>query len=537
MQKRRKKINLDLVNVAPRELRLGSIISWDGSAADLAEISNYELRSRKRRGCGENCGSPGKGCRLAELNMPFNQQTMCSQSIVACQIGNITDCILIEHSPIGCSSYHPHFDFAYKVGLVRRGKSPESIQIVSTNLLESDMVFGASDKLRRSIKDAYDRFAPKAIFLSMSCSTAIIGEDIGSIAVEMGKKLKIPVVPLFCEGFRSKHWSSGFDISQHGVVRQIVRRSRKKQKDLLNIVALWGTDYFTEMLAPLGLRVNYMIDMASFDELAQASEAAATTTFCHTLGSYMATALEEEFGVPQIDAPQPYGIASTDEWLRAVAKAVGKEGETEDFIKAEHKRILPKIRALKKQLKGVKGFVSTGSAFAHAMIEVLRELGVKVDGSLVFHHDPVYDSGCENQNTLKHLVDNYGDIPHFSVSRTQQYQFYGLLKRVDPDFIIIRHNGVAPLAAKLGIPSFAMGDEHFPLGYDGIVRMGEALVGILARKKFNNVLKRHAELPYTPWWLSQEDPFLIARRPEILEKAPLAMDTAAQSKYISKEVR
>ncbi|MDR2163791.1 MAG: nitrogenase [Clostridiales Family XIII bacterium] len=532
MPKKKKKVNLDLANIAPRELRLGSIISWDGSASDLAELSNYELRSRKRRGCGKSCGPGERGCRLAELDMPFNQQTMCSQSIVACQIGNITDCILIEHSPIGCSSYHPHFDFAYKVGLVRRGKEPKSIQIVSTNLLESDMVFGASDKLRRSIMDAHQRFEPKAIFISMSCSTAIIGEDIGSIAAEMEKKLGLPVVPLFCEGFRSKHWSSGFDISQHGVVRQIVRKTRKKQKDLLNIVALWGTDYFTEMLAPLGLRVNYMIDMASFDELAQASEAAATATFCHTLGSYMATALEEEFGVPQIDAPQPYGISSTDEWLRAVAKAVGKEGEIDGFIENEHKRILPQIKKLKKQLKGVKGFVSTGSSFAHAMIEVLRELGVTVDGSLVFHHDPVYDAGYENQNTLKHLVDNYGDIPYFSVSRTQQYQFYGLLNRVNPDFIIIRHNGVAPLAAKLGIPSFAMGDEHFPLGYDGIVRMGEALVGILARKKFNNVLKRHVELPYTPWWLSQEDPFLIARQPEILENAPLSPCAIAQREYI-----
>ena len=127
----------------------------------------------------------------------------------------------------------------------------------------------------------------------MSCSTAIIGEDIESIADEMEDELDIPVIPLFCEGFRSKHWSTGFDISQHGIMRQIVNKNPQKQEDLINIIALWGTDYFTEILKPLGLRVNYMIDMASFDELAQASEAALTATFCHTLGSYMATALEK----------------------------------------------------------------------------------------------------------------------------------------------------------------------------------------------------------------------------------------------------
>ena len=68
-----------------------------------------------------------------------------------------------------------------------------------------------------------------------------------------------------------------------------------------------------------------MIDCANYDELAQASEAVATSTFCHTLGSYMATVLEQHFGVPQVDAPQPYGFAGTDAWLRAIAKLVGKD--------------------------------------------------------------------------------------------------------------------------------------------------------------------------------------------------------------------
>ena len=508
-----------MVEVENREMRLGSIISWDGSASELVANSNYESRSRNKKENQGACGEKkGKGCKLCELNMPFNQQTMCAHSIVGCQVGNIPDCILIEHSPIGCSAIHARFNLGYKMGLARRGKKVENLQIVSTNLLEKDMVFGASDKLRQSILDAHERFKPKAIFISMSCSTAIIGEDIESIAAEMEDELNVTVIPLFCEGFRSKHWSTGFDISQHGIMRQIVNKKPEKQKDLLNIIALWGTDYFTEILKPLGLRVNYMIDMASFDELAQASEAVATATFCHTLGSYMATALEEEYGVPQVNAGQPYGFKGTDDWLRAIAKIMGKEDSIEDYIKSEHERVLPKIEELRKKLKGVNGFVATGSSYAHGMISVIRELGIEVNGSIVFHHDPVYDSGNAEQDTLKDLVKTYGDIDHFTVSKTQQFQFYGLLKRVNPDFIIIRHNGLAPLAAKIGIPAFAMGDEHFPVGYDGIIRVGEALIEILARRKFSQVLQRHVKLPYTKWWLSQKDPFILAKHPEILDE-------------------
>jgi nitrogenase molybdenum-iron protein alpha chain len=508
------RINLNLQNLENREERLGSIVSWDGKASELSRLSQAQNAERRCVACGKRGGE----CSLQELDMPFNQQTMCANGIVACQIGNVTDAVLIEHSPIGCSADHPRFDLGYKMGLVRRNKPVESIKIFSTNLLESDMVFGSGDKLRRSIRDAFERYSPKAIFISMSCSTAIIGEDIGAIASELEDETGIPIVPLYCEGFRSSHWSTGFDISQHGVVRQIAKKNPKKQTDLINIVALWGTDYFTDMLKPLGLRVNYVIDMASVDELRQTSEAAATATFCHTLGSYMATALEEKYGIPQVKGPQPYGIKGTDDWLRAVARTVDKDGQIEAYIKEQHEKWIPEIERLKEKLKGVKGFVSTGSSFAHAMIEVIRDLGIEVRGSIVFHHDPTYDADYPEQETLQHLIDASGDIDYFTVSKTQQFQFAGLLKRVNPDFVIIRHNGLAPVAAKLGIPSFAMGDEHFPLGYEGIVRTGNALLDILARKKFNNVLKRHVKLPYTDWWLNQPDQFILAKHPEILDE-------------------
>ena len=180
---------------------------------------------------------------------------------------------------------------------------------------------------------------------------------------------------------------------------------------------------------------------------------------------------------------------------------------------------MPRILELREKFKGVKGFIMTGSAYAHGLISVLRELGIEVDGSVVFHHDPVYDGGGENQNSLKNLVEEYGDIPHYTVSKTQAYQLPQVFRRVRTDFVIIRHQGLAPEAAKLGIPALAMGDEHIPVGYDGMIRTGEILLDILARKRFNQVLQRHVELPYTKWWQSQDDPFILSKEPEVIDKA------------------
>jgi nitrogenase molybdenum-iron protein alpha chain len=374
------------------------------------------------------------------------------------------------------------------------------------------MVFGGIAKLEQSIRDAKERHNPRAIFIATSCATGIIGDDVESVATRLDEELGIPVVPLHCEGFKSKHWSTGFDATQHGIVRQIVRKKPvKKQEDLVNVINLWGSDVFTPIFAELGLRVNYVIDMATVADLEQMSEAAATVGFCYTLSSYLAAALEQEFGVPEIKAPQPYGFAGTDAWLREIARVTNREDKVEAYIAKEHARVKPLIEDLKKRLKGKKGYVSTGSAYAHGLIAVLKELDVEVDGSLVFHHDPVYDSQDPRQDSLAHLIDNYGDVPQFTVSNRQQYQFFALLQRVHPDFIIIRHNGLAPLASKLGIPGMPLGDEHHAIGYQGMVNMGESILDVLAHGKFHRDLAAHVTLPYKKSWLDEKDPFALAR--------------------------
>ena len=505
-----KEINLNISQVEKREQRLGTIIAWTGKASELAAQSSYEKRD-------EGCRGKGTGCRLCEIKGPFSQGSVCSEQMVECQAGNVRDAVLIQHSPIGCGGGQVPYNSIYRNGLALRHHKVENIRIINTNLQESDMVFGASKKLKQSIDDAWERFKPKAIFIGTSCATGIIGEDIESIARQKEDELGIPVVPLQCEGFRSKHWSTGFDATQHGILRKIVNKNPKKQEDLVNVINLWGSNIFTPMLKELNLRVNYVVDMASVSDLEQLSEAAATVGFCYTLSSYMAAALEQNFGVPEVKAPMPYGFDGTDAWIREIGKVTHREELAEKFIEKEHKRIAPRLAELREKLKGVRGYVATGSAYAHGLVQVLRELGVKVDGTMVFHHDPVYDSGDSRQDSLGHLIKNYGDVKSFNVSNRQQYQLYTFLKETKPDFMLIRHNGLAPLAAKLGICAAPLGDEHIAIGYQGMINLGETILDILARKKFNKDLMEHVKLPYKKWWLDQDDPYILAKHPELIE--------------------
>ncbi|MGA2654320.1 MAG: nitrogenase component 1 [Terracidiphilus sp.] len=497
-------INLKTPVVENREQRLGTIIRWEGSAAEL--VRDSACTSASGNGCGRN------GRKLCELDSPFTQASMCSECITVTQSTVIQESVVIQHSPIGCAASQASTCRYYRDLSARRGWELEDPRSICTNLTEDDMVFGGVAKLEQSIRDAWNRHRPKVIFVSTSCATGIIGDDVDSLAKKLQAELGVTVVPLYCEGFRAKHWSTGWDVIEHGILRQIVRQNpTRKQDDLVNVIHLGGPDVFSPLLEQLGLRVNLVMGGSTLGALEQLSEAAATVTMCSAL-AYLATGLEQEFGVPEIKATIPYGLSATDEWLRELARVTHREDRVEGVIAKERARIEPQLQKLRKALGGKKGYVAAGAAFAHGLMADLRELGVELDGSFSYHHDPIYDSKDPRQDALAHVVNTYGDIPHYTVSNDQHFQAYASLRRSKPDFVISRHLGnLALLSARLGIPVLPVFYSNDGLGYQGLLTIGQAILRVLPKKKFCEDVAAHSSFPYKKWWLEQDDPFALSR--------------------------
>ena len=61
-----------------------------------------------------------------------------------------------------------------------------------------------------------------------TCAAGIIGDDVESVTTSLEDVLGIPIVAIFCEGFRSKMWTSGFDAGYHGIARKLVKPAEKK---------------------------------------------------------------------------------------------------------------------------------------------------------------------------------------------------------------------------------------------------------------------------------------------------------------------
>lgn len=478
-------INLSSPEVQVRENRLGSITGFEGTAAQLVGCA--------RRGS------------LRDRGRSFSQCLGCSTTNAACTVILIQDAAVISHGPVGCSACLHEFAFTYRVNGVHRGVAkPTQRRIFSTNLDEGDTVYGGSRKLAEAIREVHRRTQAKAIFIITTCASGIIGDDVEGVATEAEEELGVPVVAIFCEGFRSRIWTSGFDAGYHGIARKLLKPATRRQPDLVNIINFWGTDIFSPLLARIGLRPNYITPYATVASIAQAPEAAATIQICPTLGSYLGAALEQVHGVPEVKVPPPYGIAATDRWWRELGRLTGKEAEVASLIQEEKTEHLPRLAELRTKLTGRNAFVTAGAAHGHALVAVLRELGMRAAGTAVFHHDPLYDSGSEDADSLQSVVKDTGDIPNYNVCNKQEFELVNLLNRERPDILLARHGGMTLWGAKLGIPSLLIGDEHFGMGYRGLVNYGERILETLENDEFVVNLARHAINPYTDWWFRQD---------------------------------
>nr|WP_092071837.1 nitrogenase component 1 [Dendrosporobacter quercicolus]NSL49470.1 nitrogenase [Dendrosporobacter quercicolus DSM 1736]SDM30299.1 nitrogenase molybdenum-iron protein alpha chain [Dendrosporobacter quercicolus] len=482
-------INIKEAEVRTREARLGSITGFAGTAAELT-----------------GCSRAGT---LKDSDRSFSQCMGCSSGNAFCQLSMITDACVVNHAPIGCAGDFFTFNFVYRVGQMERGLPPAIGRYFNTNIEENDTIFGAVRKLEDTIRTAARKVQPKAIFITTSCASGIIGDDVEGVANELSDELGIPVVACFCEGFKSKIWTTGFDAAYHAVVRRIVKPPEKKSNKI-NIINFWGSHIFDELLQELGYEAEYIMPFSTVAQLERIAEAAATIQICPTLGTYLGAALEQVYGVPEIKSPPAYGIAGTDQWLRELGRVLGREAAVEKIIRRERERIMPALEAYREKLQGKTAYLTAGAAHGHSLIALLRELRMEVQGAAIFHHDPIYDNGEPGSDALAQAVQTYGDVPNYNVCNKQAYELVNILNRVRPDIMIARHGGMTLWGAKLGIPTLLIGDEQFSFGYQGLLNYAERILETLDNREFVTNLARRSTMPYTKWWLAQ-NPFSFLR--------------------------
>lgn len=94
--------------------------------------------------------------------------------------------VIVIHGPSGCSF------------MASRALEDAGVRIVTSGMDENDLIFGGAATLEKTIKAAYDRFKPGSMAVVGTCSSMIIGDDIGSAVKRAGVDCNI--IAVNCHG-------------------------------------------------------------------------------------------------------------------------------------------------------------------------------------------------------------------------------------------------------------------------------------------------------------------------------------------------
>ena len=475
--------NFSNANIAIRENRLGSITGFVGDLQTLVSKSeDGTLRNRER-------------C--------FSQSSSCLSGCALNALAAIRNVAVVYHAPAGCTAMASNDAVKFGQIAARVNKTTNSV-FVCTDLNEKDTVFGATKDLEAIIRHTYEAYKPDAIFVSTSCVSGVTGEDVDGVASNLDSELPIPVIPVHCEGFKSRIWASGFDISDHAVLQGIVQPPKQKRRTI-NIKNFYEsarpqiTKIFNEVF---DAEPQFLYCNSTIEELSHLSEALATVCICGTLGTYLGNALEEKYGVPYVRTINHSGVTGFETWLRGIGDAIGKRAEAEAYIEKQRAIYLPQIEEVTKQLKGLKAVIGMGPGFTYEIARVLQEFGMAVEYALAWHYDYKYDNG-KVPPALEHLLEHSPKDMKVAVADQQNYEVLNILNHYQPDVYFSRHPGTTVWAIKQGFAAVFVADEYTVFGYEGTLSFAKLIRDTVTNRSFEKNLAARIKLPYTKWWYEQ----------------------------------
>ncbi|MCH3963705.1 MAG: nitrogenase [Clostridium sp.] len=477
-------INLKNSLAPSRESRLGAITGYVGNLNDLVSRSqNGTLNNRER--CFSQSSSCNAGCALGQLS-------------------GIRDIAVINHAPSGCTAMAANINVTNSQMAAKRGIVNNTV-FVGTDMNERDTVFGAAGSLGDIIREVYERYKPKAIFVGTSCASGIIGEDVDSVIEKSREEIPVPIAAVHCEGFRSRVWASGFDASDHAVLTSIVKPPLQK-RNIINFKNFYESarNEITDIFANFGVKPVFLYQNSTVEELEHLSESLATVCICGTLGTYLGNGLEEKYGVPYIRTINPLGVTGFETWLRQIGKVIKKESEVENYIEGERKKYIPKIEKVKEELKGLRAVLGMGPGYTFEVARVLQELGIEVVWAASWHYDRKHD----NNNlppAASYLYKNSPDNIKLSVTEQQNYEVLNILNEYKPDIYFSRHPGTTVWAIKQGVPALCVNDEYMIFGYRGTLNFAYSVLDTIKNRSFEKNLASRVKLPYTDWWYKQKN--------------------------------
>jgi len=294
----------------------------------------------------------------------------------------IADALHLVHGPIGCAVYT--WDIR---GSLSSGPELHRLSF-STDLQETDVIFGGEKKLEAALDELIDRHSPKAAFVYSTCIVGLIGDDMEAVCRKMTEKKGIPVLPVMSEGFKGNKRAgylaackAMFRLIGQGDISDISPISINIFGDFNLAGEIWIIrEYFEKMGVQVVANVTGDGRVA---DIARCHGAALNLVQCSGSTMDLAKMMEEEFGIPY-ERVSYLGIEDMADSLYKVAdffkdKDPGIVERTQALVREELNTLMPELARYRKDLEGKRVAMYVGGSFkAFSLVKAFRHLGMKV---------------------------------------------------------------------------------------------------------------------------------------------------------------
>ena len=339
-------------------------------------------------------------------------------------LGPIKDMVHIVHGPIGCSYYA--WGTRRNKGRCAEPSDNYLNYCFSTDMQESDIVFGGEKKLAAAIDEVVKIFNPKAITISATCPVGLIGDDIQSVARAAEARYGIQVLAFNCEGYKGVSQSAGHHIANNILMDKVIGNTVEETSvkpyaiNILGEYNIGGDSWEIErVLNDIGYHVvAVMTGDGSYEDLRLAHTAELNLVQCHRSINYIAEMLETKYGTPWLKV-NFIGVESMIQSLRNMASYFGDETlkeRTEAVIQRELAAIRPRMEQYRKLCEGKTAFCFVGGSRGHHYQGLFAELGIRTAlAGYEFAHRDDYE-GRQVLGNIKTDADSK-NIPELHVEK------------------------------------------------------------------------------------------------------------------------
>lgn len=324
-------------------------------------------------------------------------------------LGPLKDVVVLTHGPIGCGYYS--WGTRRNKAIPKEGEGNFIQYCFSTDLQETDIVFGGEKKLKQAIKEIVEIFNPKAIFICSTCPVGLIGDDLPAVANEMKELYGVEVISFPCEGYKGVSQSAGHHIANNKLIKHVIGTDDyKPQKHSVNILGEYniGGDAWEieRILKLIGYEVvAVMTGDASIDDIRRAHTADLNLIQCHRSINYIAEMMKVQYGTAWMKADF-IGIDKTVGTLRDVAKFFNDPvitARTEEVIANELAEIKDDVDYYKSKLTGKTACLFVGGSRAHHYQLLLKEFGVE---TLLAAYEFAHRDDYEGRKVIPDIVED-----------------------------------------------------------------------------------------------------------------------------------